>query len=165
MSFFLQMITHLGGNVVENPQFCTHLVAQSFSRTMKFFVAINVCQFILNRQWIEESHQKGILQREFLLIIPPQNQFFRANAGISLSVGLYVPPCICVPNTSFCQISSGGIKSHLMTALVYLSPHNLGLANQKIFTVRCRKYWRTKPKMFLTLSQTSPGHESALQIF
>ena len=45
--------------MVENPKFCTHLVAQSFSRTMKFFVAINVCHYIVTKQWVEESFQSN----------------------------------------------------------------------------------------------------------
>lgn len=52
------MVISLGGMVVDNPQYCTHLVAQSFSRTMKFFIAINVCQHVVNKQWIEDSYQQ-----------------------------------------------------------------------------------------------------------
>lgn len=58
------MVVSLGGTVVENPQYCTHLVAQAFSRTMKFFVAINVCHHIVNKQWIEDSYQQHTFLNE-----------------------------------------------------------------------------------------------------
>ena len=53
------MVQQLGGTVVENPKYCTHLVAQSFSRTMKFFVAINVCHHVVSKQWVEDSFQQN----------------------------------------------------------------------------------------------------------
>ncbi|XP_053384133.1 PAX-interacting protein 1-like [Mercenaria mercenaria] len=58
------MVTSLGGTVVENPQHCTHLVAQSFSRTMKFFIGINACHHIVNKQWIEDSYQQHTFLNE-----------------------------------------------------------------------------------------------------
>ncbi|KAL3842636.1 hypothetical protein ACJMK2_020627, partial [Sinanodonta woodiana] len=53
------IVTSLGGTVVENPRNCSHLVAPSISRTMKFFVAINVCQYIMDKQWLENSMQQN----------------------------------------------------------------------------------------------------------
>ncbi|KAK3581462.1 hypothetical protein CHS0354_031786 [Potamilus streckersoni] len=56
----LQMIvTSLGGTVVENPRNCSHLVAPGISRTMKFFVAINVCHYVMDKQWLENSMQQN----------------------------------------------------------------------------------------------------------
>ena len=37
-----------------------------------------------------------------------------------LSIHVSVCQSICVQNTSVCQSAGGGIKSHLMTALVFL---------------------------------------------
>ncbi|XP_046580805.1 PAX-interacting protein 1-like [Haliotis rubra] len=57
-----QIVNDLGGVLVDNPRDCSHLVSQIFSRTMKFFVAINVCKFILTKEWLEES----LIQSKFL---------------------------------------------------------------------------------------------------
>ncbi|XP_041365559.1 PAX-interacting protein 1-like [Gigantopelta aegis] len=56
------IVEDLGGLVVTNPKECTHLVTQVIARTMKFFVAINVCKFIVTKTWLEES----LLQHRFL---------------------------------------------------------------------------------------------------
>ena len=53
--FYFQVVRNLGGRIVENPKNCTHMVARSFSRTMKFFVAINMCHHIVNSRWVEDS--------------------------------------------------------------------------------------------------------------
>ena len=49
--------------------------------------------------------------------------FFGGNTGMSLSVSpsmcLCVHVSVFVQNTSLCQNAGGGIKSHLVTALVY----------------------------------------------
>ncbi|OWF43255.1 PAX-interacting protein 1-like isoform X1 [Mizuhopecten yessoensis] len=45
----------LGANITENPRYCTHLVTPTFSRTLKFFIAVNVCKFVVTRNWIEDS--------------------------------------------------------------------------------------------------------------
>lgn len=59
----LQMLVlQLGGNVTENPKMCTHVVAPVVSRTMKFFVAINVCKYVVTKHWIENS----LAQNRFL---------------------------------------------------------------------------------------------------
>ncbi|KAL5006232.1 hypothetical protein ScPMuIL_015038 [Solemya velum] len=59
------MVEKIGGVVVEDPCYCTHLVAQSLSRTMKFFLAISVCKCIVTRDWVEESFmQKRFLDEE-----------------------------------------------------------------------------------------------------
>lgn len=49
----------LGGNVTENPQHCSHLVSQKLTRTIKFFHAINVCSYIITKEWLEESSLQG----------------------------------------------------------------------------------------------------------
>ncbi|XP_062589088.1 PAX-interacting protein 1-like isoform X1 [Saccostrea cucullata] len=56
----LQMIvSQLGGISTENPRHCTHLVAPSLSRTMKFFIAINVCKHVVTRDWIDACMAQG----------------------------------------------------------------------------------------------------------
>ena len=54
-----------------------------------------------------------------VIIIPPQNECFREGILESLC------PSVCVQNTftSFCNNAGGGIKSHLVTALVlFINP-------------------------------------------
>ena len=50
------------------------------------------------------------------------------NQPVRLSVLLSIGPCICVSvcvqNSSFCESAGGGIKSHLLTALVFMPPQN-----------------------------------------
>ena len=58
------------------------------------------------------------LKNFFLFFLPPQNECFRGYTGISLSAHRCVCVSVCVQNTNFCQSAGGGIKSHLMTALV-----------------------------------------------
>ena len=56
-------------------------------------------------------------------IIRPQNECFEGYTQISLSVhslvSLYVYVFVCVQNTGCCQSAGGGIKLHLVTALVF----------------------------------------------
>lgn len=52
------MVEKLGGCVIDNPRQCTHLVAKSLSRTMKFFISINVCKYIITKEWLEDSIAK-----------------------------------------------------------------------------------------------------------
>ena len=47
--------------------------------------------------------------------------FLRGYTGISLSVRQSICVSICVRNTTFCQSAGRGIKSHLVTALVWLA--------------------------------------------
>ncbi|CAG5135482.1 unnamed protein product, partial [Candidula unifasciata] len=49
------IVKKLGGVTVNNPCHCTHLVCPSLARTIKFFVAINCCHFILTKKWLEDS--------------------------------------------------------------------------------------------------------------
>ncbi|XP_048727007.1 PAX-interacting protein 1-like isoform X2 [Ostrea edulis] len=56
---FQMIVSQLGGLSTENPRLCTHLVAPSLSRTMKFFIAINVCQHIVTQEWIEACMAQG----------------------------------------------------------------------------------------------------------
>ena len=49
------------------------------------------------------------------IFIPPQNKCFRGYTGINPCVRA----CVCVQNIIFCQSAGGGIKSHLVTALVF----------------------------------------------
>ena len=52
------------------------------------------------------------------VFMPLQNKCFRGYTGISLYVLVSVGVSICTQNTSFCQSTYMGIKSHLVTALV-----------------------------------------------
>ena len=57
-----------------------------------------------------------------VIIISPQNERFWGIfvlQGILESASLSVHLSICVQNTSFCQSTSTGIESHLVTALAY----------------------------------------------
>nr|XP_011440858.2 PAX-interacting protein 1 isoform X3 [Crassostrea gigas] len=56
---FQTVVSQLGGISTENPRLCTHLVAPSLSRTMKFFVAINVCKHVVTGDWIEACLAQG----------------------------------------------------------------------------------------------------------
>lgn len=49
------VVKKLGGVTVNNPCHCTHLVCPSLARTIKFFVAINCCRYILTKKWLEDS--------------------------------------------------------------------------------------------------------------
>ena len=66
------------------------------------------------------NREKGKKKNSIFFFIPPQTKCFRGYTEISLSVCLSVS--ICVQNTNFCQSNGGGIKSHLLTALVFSSP-------------------------------------------
>ena len=59
-------------------------------------------------------------QGQNFIIIPPQNKCFWGYTGISLSVRPSVYPSLCpsVYRNSFHRSADGGIKSHLVTALV-----------------------------------------------
>lgn len=56
---YQMIVNQLGGISTENPRLCTHLVAPSLSRTMKFFIAINVCKYIVTGEWIEACVAQG----------------------------------------------------------------------------------------------------------
>lgn len=45
--------------VTENPKQCTHVVAPAISRTMKFFIAVNVCKYVVTKEWLEDSMAKN----------------------------------------------------------------------------------------------------------
>ncbi|KAH3887645.1 PAX-interacting protein 1-like [Dreissena polymorpha] len=66
VTHYQTMVNQLGGQVVENPQVCTHMVAKSFSRTIKFFIGINVCHHIVTAHWVEESHRQGKFLSEMM---------------------------------------------------------------------------------------------------
>ncbi|XP_063398435.1 PAX-interacting protein 1-like isoform X2 [Mytilus trossulus] len=52
-------VIQLGGMVTENPKQCTHVVAPAISRTMKFFIAVNVCKYVVTKEWLEDSMAKN----------------------------------------------------------------------------------------------------------
>jgi len=45
--------------VTENPKQCTHVVAPAITRTMKFFIAVNVCKYVVTKEWLEDSVVKN----------------------------------------------------------------------------------------------------------
>lgn len=49
------IVKKLGGVTVTNPRHCTHLICPSLARTIKFFVAISCCRYILTKKWLEDS--------------------------------------------------------------------------------------------------------------
>jgi hypothetical protein len=56
---FFQIVIQLGGMVTENPKQCTHVVAPAITRTMKFFIAVNVCKYVVTKEWLEDSVVKN----------------------------------------------------------------------------------------------------------
>ncbi|KAK3103670.1 hypothetical protein FSP39_020895 [Pinctada imbricata] len=52
---FQPIVQQLGGVMTDNPVLCTHVIAPALTRTIKFFVAINVCKHIITKQWLEDS--------------------------------------------------------------------------------------------------------------
>lgn len=55
ISFFLQRLHALGGEVADNSQRVTHLVASKVTRTVKFLTAMSVVKHIVSPEWLEES--------------------------------------------------------------------------------------------------------------
>ncbi|KAI8812066.1 hypothetical protein BJ742DRAFT_79594 [Cladochytrium replicatum] len=55
----LEKMKAMGGEHCENPQECTHLVAEKIMRTEKFLVAVNRGVHIVNPQWLTRSIEKG----------------------------------------------------------------------------------------------------------
>lgn len=53
------IVIQLGGMVTENPKQCTHVVAPAITRTMKFFIAVNVCKYVVTKEWLEDSVVKN----------------------------------------------------------------------------------------------------------
>lgn len=51
----LQRLYELGGEVAENAQKCTHLVASKVTRTVKFLTSISVVKHIVTPEWLQES--------------------------------------------------------------------------------------------------------------
>ncbi|CAL1541165.1 unnamed protein product [Lymnaea stagnalis] len=49
------IVKKLGGMTVTNPRHCTHLVCPSLVRTIKFFIAINTCRYVVTKEWLEDS--------------------------------------------------------------------------------------------------------------
>lgn len=51
----LQRLHALGGEVADNNQKITHLVATKVTRTVKFLTAMSVVKHIVSPDWLEES--------------------------------------------------------------------------------------------------------------
>ena len=68
--------------------------------------------------------ETSFTDRTHLEVPPPQNQPVCLSVCLSIHACICVSICVsvCVQNTSFCQITRRGIKSHLVTALVWYSP-------------------------------------------
>ncbi|KAG9355855.1 hypothetical protein JZ751_000697 [Albula glossodonta] len=65
----IKKLYDLGGEVAENAQKCTHLVANKVTRTVKFLTAMSVVKHIVTPDWLEESwkSQKFVDEQSFML--------------------------------------------------------------------------------------------------
>ena len=66
---------------------------------------------------------------------------FRGYTGISLSVRPCVCTSVCVQNTIFCHSTGGGIKSHLVTALVFIQIIHEKQDKQMLASLNRKVYW------------------------
>ncbi|KAI1902018.1 hypothetical protein AGOR_G00040390 [Albula goreensis] len=66
---YIKKLYDLGGEVAENAQKCTHLVANKVTRTVKFLTAMSVVKHIVTPDWLEESwkSQKFVDEQSFML--------------------------------------------------------------------------------------------------
>ncbi|GFS07832.1 PAX-interacting protein 1 [Elysia marginata] len=108
------MVKQLGGDVINNPRHCTHLVCPSIARTIKFFVAINSCKHVVTKNWLEDSFaQKSFLdpKAEAALDLKLEDSLRRAQTK-SLFQGLtfYITPSVVPPVCELVSIieSAGG---------------------------------------------------------
>lgn len=56
------MVKDLGGEVTSHAKIATHLVMPKMGRTISFLCAINYVKYLLNAEWVKESHK----QKKFL---------------------------------------------------------------------------------------------------
>ncbi|XP_052802586.1 PAX-interacting protein 1-like [Mya arenaria] len=124
-SRFAQIVSQLGGQAVESPQHCTHIVARSFSRTIKFFIGISVTQHIVNAQWVENSYKQGafISEASYGLQDPDGEREMKCSLAESLSraraqplfagMTFYITPSVQPPICDLQKIieSAGGTLS------------------------------------------------------
>lgn len=109
--------------VTDNPGQCTHLVAPSISRTLKFFTAISVCKYIVTKEWIEDSVAKNRFVDAGLYWIrdPRMEELMQCNLQESISrarskllfqdLTLYVTPSVVAFPLEITRIvESGGGK-------------------------------------------------------
>ena len=54
-----QLVSRLGGQMATSPLTCSHLVAPSVIRTVKFLVAFSSAKHVVKPEWIEKSIQHG----------------------------------------------------------------------------------------------------------
>ena len=52
-----QIITNLGGEIVNDPKDATHLITNKIRKTCKFLSCLNKGVFIVNERWLEESNK------------------------------------------------------------------------------------------------------------
>ncbi|MGH0154568.1 UNVERIFIED_CONTAM: hypothetical protein FKN15_030603 [Acipenser sinensis] len=52
---YVKKLYFLGGELAENAQKCTHLIASKVTRTVKFLTAMSVVKHIVTPEWLEES--------------------------------------------------------------------------------------------------------------
>ncbi|WAR02724.1 PAXI1-like protein [Mya arenaria] len=120
-----KIVSQLGGQAVESPQHCTHIVARSFSRTIKFFIGISVTQHIVNAQWVENSYKQGafISEASYGLQDPDGEREMKCSLAESLSraraqplfagMTFYITPSVQPPICDLQKIieSAGGTLS------------------------------------------------------
>jgi hypothetical protein len=58
------IVLKLGGNLVNTPSECTHLIAGRVARTLKFMCAFNVAEHVLNSSWLIKSVECGYFVEE-----------------------------------------------------------------------------------------------------
>ncbi|KAK1173993.1 PAX-interacting protein 1-like [Acipenser oxyrinchus oxyrinchus] len=52
---YVKKLYFLGGELAENAQKCTHLIASKVTRTVKFLTAMSIVKHIVTPEWLEES--------------------------------------------------------------------------------------------------------------
>ena len=94
-------------------KFCnSHILVVACS----FFALGTVAKWCI-REWVMvKSDLRRIIVGTVYFSYPRKTNVF---GGILESACLSVHVSVCVQNTSFCQRAGGGIKSHLVTALVF----------------------------------------------
>ncbi|KAH9518689.1 PAX-interacting protein 1 [Bulinus truncatus] len=145
------IIRKLGGITVTNPRHCTHLVCPSLVRTIKFFVAINTCHYIVTKEWLEDSsiQEKFLDESDYALKDEMGEASFNCHLAESLrrarsrqlfqGLTFYITPSVAPPACELISIieSAGGIVVKRRPSVKQITASLDEKGNPKIIVITC----------------------------
>ncbi|KAK6973828.1 PAX-interacting protein 1 [Biomphalaria glabrata] len=145
------IVKKLGGCTVTNPRHCTHLVCPSLVRTIKFFVAINTCRYVVTKEWLEDSSIQERFLDESDYALKDESGEAAFNCTLSESLGrarskplfqgltFYITPSVAPPICELTSIieSAGGIVVKRRPTIKQISASVDEKGHPKVIVITC----------------------------